>query len=442
MAAVVASATRNLPWSFPAASKNNIINNSNTNSNSSSSSNNNPLASSTMPTFAAPSMMLPRTALEVGVWECFLEEANKWEPYPWPANSILEQAYCQSWHTVEFTSRGIRYEAKLASPSPVPGMVQVNASTGKQRKIRRWASLASKAVHLEQSRKRLEHCMQADHVWVLFPQSQDALNLEDGPLEGLLAREKYNLGTQLTFSEAWWPDFMRASWGRSSQERGGHAQQQQQHLTRAFHPLGSPCNFAVHRLKAPIGDLNRVGVEWAAIMRYWNTQPTRLVGALRIQSRHLLHGFAAAREAMLARLNEDGNEETAGQKLQVKLLWHGTKSIENLLDVCNEGFDRAHAHSCLYGKGCYFAKTSSYSENYSCHVSIPCESRPCRAMILAAVLVGECVQGTRNMYPPPVKGGSKCGERYENAVDNVSDPQIFVTFKDYQAVPLYVVVFS
>merc|ERR1719401_456162 len=111
--------------------------------------------------------------------------------------------------------------------------------------------------------------------------------------------------------------------------------------------------------------------------------------------------------SLMGEADEAGGGSTGEAKLSVRLLWHGTRAARNLVDICNDGFDRARAQTCVYGKGCYFATSAAYSDRYACSVSVPGETRPLRAMILAAVLVGECVQGTNNMYPPPLKPHSR-----------------------------------
>lgn len=60
-------------------------------------------------------------------------------------------------------------------------------------------------------------------------------------------------------------------------------------------------------------------------------------------------------------------------------------------------------------------------------------------MFLAVVLVGEYAVGRKNEYPPPVKPHSMTSNRFETTVDNTTDPSIFVTYKDGQAYPLYLV---
>merc|ERR1711865_826559 len=158
-----------------------------------------------------------------------------------------------------------------------------------------------------------------------------------------------------------------------------------------------------------------------------------------------VHSFAALRQGMPARLSCEDYDDGVGResRLSVRLLWHGARSVSGLLGICCDGFDRAHVQTCLYGKGCYFATSASYSDKYACSVKVPgAPLRNLRAMLLAAVIVGETVKGSSNMYPPPVKPHSRSGERYENACDNPDQPSILVTFKDSQALPAYVVIYE
>jgi hypothetical protein len=188
--------------------------------------------------------------------------------------------------------------------------------------------------------------------------------------------------------------------------------------------------------------------EWECVSSIWAqgglASRSRLLGAYRIQNRGLMHSFAALRQAMMARLSCEDFDDGVGREstLSTRLMWHGSRSVDKLLGICSDGFDRAHAQTCMFGKGCYFAASASYSDKYACSVRVPGVSGNLRAMLLAAVLVGETVKGCADMYPPPVKPQSRSGERYENACDNVDKPNIIVTFKDGQALPIYVMVYD
>ena len=70
------------------------------------------------------------------------------------------------------------------------------------------------------------------------------------------------------------------------------------------------------------------------------------------------------------------------------------------------------SHTARGLRGCYFACSALYADRYGCSVALPgaALSGRLRAIFLAAVLVGDCVAGSSNMYPPPQKAS---GERYE-----------------------------
>jgi len=61
-----------------------------------------------------------------------------------------------------------------------------------------------------------------------------------------------------------------------------------------------------------------------------------------------------------------------------------------------------------------------------------------RTMILACVAIGAYTEGKENMLTPPVRTEDQL---YDSTVDDVEDPKMFVTFKDSQAYPKYVIEF-
>jgi len=388
---------------------------------------------------APPVGSLPVTATELGYWECDVD--GSWAPYAWPTCSILEQAFCQHWAAAEFVERGAPYRVEFEGhlPDEAQAAVQVNTRTSARRKVRRWPSLWHRSCVLKRQQE------QEQAVWAAWTEADFAWSLLDpneftaastGSLKPKCAtpnRRGYSLGAGCTFADGCWPSLLR-TWPATS-------------LSAAEHPLGSRCSFALQSLSGFTAGSERE-LEWTLLQATWRAGgvPSELVGAYRIQNRGLMHTFAALRQAMLARLacEEDFCDGASHEgNLKVQLLWHGTRSISGLLDICSDGFDRAHAQTCMYGKGCYFASSATYSDRYACSVKIPgFPQRNLRAMLLGAVLVGETVKGSQNMYPPPVKPHSRNGERYENACDNVEKPAVFVTFKDGQALPIYVMVYE
>ncbi|XP_066925194.1 uncharacterized protein [Clytia hemisphaerica] len=113
----------------------------------------------------------------------------------------------------------------------------------------------------------------------------------------------------------------------------------------------------------------------------------------------------------------------------MKELWHGT-SQESLAKICEKGFDRSYAgmHAVAFGQGTYFARDSHYSVKYASR-----DQNENRYMILAKVLVGRYMQGYHEL--------KHLEEGFDTAVNRLYDPSIYVTFKDFQAYPAYVVKF-
>lgn len=410
--------------------------------------------------------LVPRTAFQQGYWECNIAE-NSWVPYEWPVCSLLEQFFCQGKSAgMNFEARGMLYRvdfqhgsvATAASWKAEAEMMfvtacQLNLKTGAKREVRRWASRHHSTQIQKLRALELAALWQpwreAHWTWLLMEaESQGQAVGQDGtiaakpapvlPPLGPPSRQPYAVdkGTLADTCADWWPMPLRA-WPSSG-------------LIRAEHPHGRKCNFALQHI-SPTNAWTRQ--EWESLSQLWQSggmaSSSKLVGAFRVQNRDLIHGFAALRNNILTRLStkEDFPDSTSrAANLSVRLLWHGTRSASQLLDICRDGFDRAHASVCVYGKGCYFAASATYSNKYACGVCCPAEtegsSPQLRAMIVAAVIVGETVQGTNGMYPAPQKPHSLSGERYENTVDKVNNPGIFVTYKDYQALPAYIILYE
>lgn len=409
---------------------------------------------------------IPRTALEPGHWECQVDSSN-WVPYQWPACSIIEQGYCRWKPNVEFSERGHEYcvEFKQACTADLFVAIQINKRTQVRRAVRRFPT-QNREEHIR-SMKAYEESMraetaarvkaawanwiQAPWTWMLLdagscsdssvgflfnlsPKDGAGLaqNQDELPSSEIPAQVPYSMGSAC--GDPSWPPIVQ---GWSTQG-----------LLCAAHPFGQRCNFSMQRLSAiEAGASDILRTEWDQLQQIWRQGglSNKLVGAFRIQNRGLLHAFQAMRVTMLDRLAGENFKDGVSRQgqLSVQLLWHGTKAVSHLLDICSDGFDRARAQTCVYGKGCYFAKSASYSNKYACPVKVGGEpASRYRAVLLAMVLVGETIEGTSQMYPAPVKPHSRSGDRYENAVDKTSNPGIFVTFKDSQAAPVYVMIYE
>lgn len=110
-------------------------------------------------------------------------------------------------------------------------------------------------------------------------------------------------------------------------------------------------------------------------------------------------------------------------------LFHGT-SHEASKNIVANGFNRSYCgrNATVYGRGVYFARDFSYSAQptYS-----PQNAQGDKVIIAARVLTGKLVLGTSSMVEPGA--GNDC------SVNSLSDPSIFVVYKDFQAVPEFLI---
>lgn len=91
----------------------------------------------------------------------------------------------------------------------------------------------------------------------------------------------------------------------------------------------------------------------------------------------------------------------------------------------------------VYGNGVYFARDASYSarSTYS-----PADPKGWKYIYVARVLTGEFTTGNSSMIVPPYKDPAR-HIPFDSVVDNVQNPQIFVTFHDALVYPEYLIVF-
>ena len=91
-----------------------------------------------------------------------------------------------------------------------------------------------------------------------------------------------------------------------------------------------------------------------------------------------------------------------------------------------------------FGRGVYFSRDASYScrRTYS-----PPDPQGLRYMYYATVLVGDYTAGERDIIEPPSKSSSDPNDTYDSVVDNVTNPEIYVLFQDYEYYPEYLITF-
>lgn len=134
-------------------------------------------------------------------------------------------------------------------------------------------------------------------------------------------------------------------------------------------------------------------------------------------------------------------QEQRGGVLPFELeLWHGT-AWATVPKILRQGFNRSFAgrHGTLLGVATYFSTDLAYSHRF-------CDRRGggkegTKVLLLSRVLVGNYCKGASSDMEPPIMD-KETGERFDSTVDNEERPGIFAVFRDFQAVPLFLVEFK
>lgn len=136
---------------------------------------------------------------------------------------------------------------------------------------------------------------------------------------------------------------------------------------------------------------------------------------------------------------------------QEMLLWHGT-SWRSLGNILQGGFNRAYAglHGSKFGVGTYFSRDAAYALRF-------CDTCSPRALLLARVAIGNYAAGLPGMLEPPLVEANKgiistghgaddiilpSSRRHDSTVDDCSNPRAFCIFRDFQAVPVALLVLA
>lgn len=89
-----------------------------------------------------------------------------------------------------------------------------------------------------------------------------------------------------------------------------------------------------------------------------------------------------------------------------------------------------------YFVGAYFARDAKYSNRYAAQVG------ETKQMFVARVLVGSFAKGDSKMRAPPARDASTPYLLHDSTVDSESNPSIFVTYNDAQAMPAYLITYT
>jgi len=147
-----------------------------------------------------------------------------------------------------------------------------------------------------------------------------------------------------------------------------------------------------------------------------------LLGVYRVENPALSALYHTVRETLAN--NEERN------------MWHGT-SLECVQNIALNGFNRAYCgrHGLRLGHGTYFSVNANYSMRFCDRRSSP------RVMFFAKVLAGLWTKGSSDLIEPPHRDNG-CLSRFDSTVDDNENPSIFCVFRDYQALPSYLVEFE
>ena len=114
---------------------------------------------------------------------------------------------------------------------------------------------------------------------------------------------------------------------------------------------------------------------------------------------------------------------------ETPILFHGT-TADAAHNITKSGFNRSYCgrNATVYGKGVYFARDISYSlhPQYS-----PANATGEKIVIAARVMTGKIALGHDSMLEPP--------SGYDSTTNSTANPTIFVVYKDFQALPEYVI---
>ena len=153
----------------------------------------------------------------------------------------------------------------------------------------------------------------------------------------------------------------------------------------------------------------------------------------RVQNAELWKVYAVMRQTILER--KAGADDTEVLlRAERRWLFHGTDK-DTVPKIIQQGFNRSFCGKNMtkYGKGVYFARDSSYSFPYA-----KADAQGVKSMFLCRVVVGEYCTGVLDACVPAARIGSVL---FDTTVDDMADPSIYVTYKDAQAYPDYLVRF-
>lgn len=147
-----------------------------------------------------------------------------------------------------------------------------------------------------------------------------------------------------------------------------------------------------------------------------------------------------ARRGIYDALKASIEEQRGADRLPAERdLWHGT-SWAIVSKILQHGFNRIFAgrHGTLLGVATYFAADLAYSQRFCDRQGSGKDAT--KVVLYTRVLVGRYCKGSSTDVEPPLLN-AEGGERYDSTVDNEEHPTIFAVFRDFQALPQFLLEF-
>ena len=187
--------------------------------------------------------------------------------------------------------------------------------------------------------------------------------------------------------------------------------------------------------------------EWSAVedpfIASMDGRRIRIKSIDRIENLGLWQSYAAKKNSMFLRAKNEGADSS---KYEKPMMYHGT-APEVIPKIAQQGFNRAYCgkNAVRYGKGVYFALTSSYSNAYA--------GQNPKRMFVCRVLAGETSQGHNEQLVPEVRVAAT-NVMFDSTTDRVECPepvdtgnpaarssvrQMYVVYHDAQAYPEYLI---
>jgi poly [ADP-ribose] polymerase 10/14/15 len=162
-----------------------------------------------------------------------------------------------------------------------------------------------------------------------------------------------------------------------------------------------------------------------------------IAGLKRVQNLALWQSYAAYRKTMLMRAEKEAIGAARLAKYELSTVFHGSSAFA-IPKIGQQGFQRNFAgkNATVYGRGNYFALSSSYSVH---KVYTPKDSSGVKRMFIARAMVGESCVGKNDMKVPSER---KPNILFDSTTDSMKSPQLYVTYHDAQAYPDYLVEFK